>query len=131
MTMDELRNYLGLLNPKIDLPEDLIPLMRGSLFNGSIRVINNNLNKLLQIKTLYIEKIFGDSIDLNDLYCFPLINSIYNFVGNCLNVINDIKDDNDPKEILDALSGICLPDTDKLVLAFRDVKSRTATLDKV
>jgi len=131
LTGDQLRTYLVGLNPTIDLPVDLVPLMRESLFDGSLNLIMAQVNKLACVKELYIDNLFNSEIDLNDISSAPLVNSIYNYIDSSLIKIKDISDIKDPVETLEAISGIVLPDLDKLVLQVRDVQTRQVILDKV
>lgn len=130
ITSDELRSYIAGLNPEIDLPLDLTPLIRESIVDGSLGLINTNVNKLLTLKEKFLDNLFPDH-DKNSLSSFPLINALYNFIENALNRVKSISNIEDPVEVLDKLSGIVLPDLDALVLERRDVSTRVAILDKV
>jgi hypothetical protein len=126
-----LRAYIVELNPTIELPLDLTPLMRESIFDGSLKLIHDQVNNLSMMEESFIKKIFPEDVDLNDLSSSPMINSLFNYITNSLNKIRDISEIEDPVETLEAISGIVLPDIDKLVLLVRDVQVRTTILDKV
>lgn len=130
LTYDQLRTYLAEMNPLVELQRELLPLMRDSLFNGSIGLVLNQVNKMLRIKEDYISNLLKD-IDLNDLYAQPLINSINNFINRYINKIQELQFEDNPEIIINELSQIVLPDVDKLVLQVRDVSVRTVVLDKL
>jgi len=134
LTADQLRTYLvGILKDSaMALPLDLVPLIRESIFDGSLSLIHKNVNSLMSIKEDFIAKIFPkDSIDLNDLYSSPLVNSLSNFLARCIETIEHSSSEKDPRVVLESLSGIVLPDLDKLTLQVRNVQVRVAILDKV
>jgi hypothetical protein len=89
------------------------------------------VNNLSMMEESFIKKIFPEDVDLNDLSSSPMINSLFNYVTNSLNKIKEISEIEDPVETLEAISGIVLPDIDKLVLLVRDVETRSTILDKV
>jgi hypothetical protein len=131
LTQDELRSYIAGLNPVIAIPHDITPLIRMSVYFSCSLLINKNINSLLRLKETWLDLKFAEIEDRNFLKDIPLINGLHNFLSSVIERLEGIKEVSDPVQVLDGLSGICLPDIDPLVLELREVKKRTIMLDKV
>jgi hypothetical protein len=102
-----------------------------SVYFSCSLLINKNINSLIRLKDNFIDLKFTDILDRNFLKDVPLVNGLHNFLLSVIKRLESVKDESDPVEVLDSLSGICLPDIDPLVLELREVKKRTLMLDKV
>jgi hypothetical protein len=74
---------------------------------------------------------FTEIEDRNFLSDTPLVNGLNNFLVSILKRLESVESESDPVKVLDALSGICFPDIDPLVLQLRQVKKRAIILDKI
>lgn len=132
LTQDQLRSYIVGQNPAMDqLPSDLIPLLRESFVKGSQNLLSKSINGMMKVNKKLLTFYPDSEADASLIYSSPLINSISNYIDNCIKQIELVVNIDDPVEVLDAMSGIVLPDLDKLVLQVRDVQKRTTILDKV
>jgi hypothetical protein len=102
-----------------------------SVYFSCSLLINKNINSLIRLKDNFIDLKFTEILDRNFLKDVPLVNGLHNFLLSVIKRLESVKDESDPVEVLDSLSGICLPDIDPLVLELREVKKRTLMLDKV
>jgi len=131
ITQDQLRTYIAGLNPVIDLPHDITPLIRMSIYSSCSNVINRNINNLTRLEKTLLDLKFTEIEDRNFLSDIPLVNALNNFLLNIVARLEKVKDESDPVVVLDQLSGICFPDIDPLVLQLREVKKRAVILDKI